>query len=94
MSVSSEIHKAAIDDGRFRLVYLHASPLIDGAKELPLLNIEAEISKLKKAFVISNRKISFRVEVATAYALRTIATQGCVMMHYSGHGSYILYYMH
>ena len=91
MSKSNDQNNVIVDDGRFRLVYLHSSPLVEGMVELPLLNIDAEIARLKKAFIISNRQISFRVEVATPYALRAIAIQGCVMVHYSGHGIVLWY---
>ena len=77
------------DASTYRLVYLYASPLFDphSRQELRLLDTQQEIDLIRKTLKDSNRKLRFRVDVATPQNLRTVATLGVVMIHYSGHGS-------
>lgn len=76
-----------IDSSQYRLAYLYASPLIDSTgAELPLLDTQQEVAILRECLRDAKRRIYFKVDVATPQNLRTIATLGAVMIHYSGHG--------
>lgn len=78
------------DSSKHRLVYLYASPLVVdrcGGQELRLLDTQQEIDLIRESLHNAERKLHFRVEVATPQNLRTVATNGAVMIHYSGHGS-------
>lgn len=77
-----------VDTSKHRLVYLYASPLVDRlGQELRLLDTQQEIELLRESLRDAHRQLHFRVDVATPQNLRTVATNGAVMIHYSGHGS-------
>ena len=77
-----------VDYSGQRLVYLYASPLVDRqGQELRILDTNQEIDLIRQSLCEANREIRFRVDVATPQNLRTVATNGAVMIHYSGHGS-------
>jgi hypothetical protein len=77
-----------IDSSQYRLAYLYASPLIEPrtGSEIEILDTQKEIEILRQCLRESNRRIYFKVDVATPQNLRSIATIGAVMIHYSGHG--------
>lgn len=84
---SMSMESVYIDSSQYRLAYLYASPLIDSTgAELPLLDTQQEIAILRECLRDAKRRIFFKVDVATPQNLRTIATLGAVMIHYSGHG--------
>jgi hypothetical protein len=87
-TAAEAIDSIYIDSSKHRLVYLYASPLVDRAgQELRLLDTHQEVELIRESLRESERKIHFRVDVATPQSLRTVATNGAVMIHYSGHGS-------
>ena len=84
----SEEDTIYVDTSKHRLVYLYASPLVDRlGQELRLLDTQQEIELLRESLRDAHRQLHFRVDVATPQNLRTVATNGAVMIHYSGHGS-------
>lgn len=86
--MSSDENEIYVDASKHRLVYLYASPLVDRqGQELRLLDTHQEIELLRESLRDAHRQLHFRVDVATPQNLRTVATNGAVMIHYSGHGS-------
>jgi len=74
------------------LAVLQAAPLTWVDEEgsvhpVPPLDFAAERDRLRNSFAEAGVALSVRFEAATADSLRTVATLGARVLHYSGHGA-------
>jgi hypothetical protein len=80
------------DDGHLPLLtHLYACPLVrrgpNGAPvQVDLLDVKTETRLLKQCLEQAKRVIRWKTESANSHSFRTILSQGCRALHFTGHG--------
>ena len=72
------------------IAYFYSAPLVqllpDGLVPLDMLNIDRELTEIRAVLRDTKKKVVFRSSVATVGGFRNVVSQGCRIIHFSGHG--------
>ena len=65
---------------------LQAAPLVHQGQPVDLLDLKAERDAIVAALARAGRRIKLACDFCTTRRLRSLLTEGCRLLHYSGHG--------
>lgn len=82
--------RSPLPSGANRIVMLFSSPLVEstaqGLRAMGRINYEREFDDLCRSLREANVDVELDFRFATSDTLRAVATLGCRVLHYSGHG--------